>query len=392
MSLGADAAVCGLLDPQGDIDRLAPAAMIKGMAARAARIDRDAAFPSDLLAAFGKAGLAGVTVPGRLGGRGEGLWTVTRLLGRLAAAEPSSTLILAMTLIQQAVIAQSEHMPRHLVDRIGRSGVAGDFINALRVEPELGTPARGGLPATIARRTSNGWQLDGHKRFSTGAPGLAWGVVFARTDEAEPRTGQFLLPMSVPGVQIVETWDHLGMRATGSHDVILQAVELPEDHALDVRRPSEWAFEPRNFAWITLPVAGLYDGIARGAVDWLVRYLHERKPSGLGASLATLPRIQGAVGEIQALLLVNRRLLDGAAMDVDSGRVVSIAELGLIKNTVTNNAIQAVQAAVALIGNAALDRKNPLERHLRDVLCARIHTPQEDSVLLAAGKAALDIH
>ena len=44
-----------------------------------------------------------------------------------------------------------------------------------------------------------------------------------------------------------------------------------------------------------------------------------------------------------------------------------------------------------MIGNAALDRANPLERHLRDVLCARIHSPQDDSVLLAAGKAGLGV-
>lgn len=44
---------------------------------------------------------------------------------------------------------------------------------------------------------------------------------------------------------------------------------------------------------------------------------------------------------------------------------------------------------MSLIGNSAFARKNPLERHYRDVLCGRIHTPQNDTVLTAAGRAAL---
>ena len=53
-------------------------------------------------------------------------------------------------------------------------------------------------------------------------------------------------------------------------------------------------------------------------------------------------------------------------------------------------AIGAVEQAVALVGNNGLTRKYPLERHYRDVLCARVHTPQDDSVVAAAGQAAFD--
>jgi alkylation response protein AidB-like acyl-CoA dehydrogenase len=56
---------------------------------------------------------------------------------------------------------------------------------------------------------------------------------------------------------------------------------------------------------------------------------------------------------------------------------------------VAENAITAVQQAVALSSNHGLSRTNPLERHLRDVLCARIHTPQADAAHIAAGRAAL---
>ncbi len=63
----------------------------------------------------------------------------------------------------------------------------------------------------------------------------------------------------------------------------------------------------------------------------------------------------------------------------------------LVKSIITNNAIAAVEIALKLSGNHGLSRDNPLERHHRDVLCGRIHTPQDDSVRIAAGKRALGL-
>jgi alkylation response protein AidB-like acyl-CoA dehydrogenase len=68
-----------------------------------------------------------------------------------------------------------------------------------------------------------------------------------------------------------------------------------------------------------------------------------------------------------------------------------MVDSGLIKSVTTNNAVEVVQAAISLSSNHGISRKNPLERHLRDVLCGRIHTPQDDSVALAAGRRALGL-
>ena len=60
-----------------------------------------------------------------------------------------------------------------------------------------------------------------------------------------------------------------------------------------------------------------------------------------------------------------------------------------MKYLATSNAIRAVEIGLALIGNPGLSKKNPLERHYRDVLCSRIHTPQNDVICLSLGKSAL---
>jgi alkylation response protein AidB-like acyl-CoA dehydrogenase len=129
--------------------------------------------------------------------------------------------------------------------------------------------------------------------------------------------------------------------------------------------------------------------VARAARDWLIGFLRERVPSGLGAPLASLPRMQEAVGRIEGLLLANDRMIGAAAVAQDAGDGPAASESGLIKTLAAENAIAVVQQALALTGNHGLARKNPLERHLRDVLCARIHTPQPDAAFTLAGRLAL---
>ncbi|HKU99165.1 MAG TPA: acyl-CoA dehydrogenase family protein, partial [Vineibacter sp.] len=154
----------------------------------------------------------------------------------------------------------------------------------------------------------------------------------------------------------------------------------------------EWTPDPVSALWNTVLIAAVYDGIARAARDWLVGWLNDRVPANLGAPLATLPRFQEAVGDIDARLLVNRRLISDTARRTDQdAQPASAAEAGLVKYVVTQNAHAIVERALSLTGNHGLSRRNPLERHHRNVLCSRVHTPQDDSSLIAAGREALGV-
>jgi alkylation response protein AidB-like acyl-CoA dehydrogenase len=142
-------------------------------------------------------------------------------------------------------------------------------------------------------------------------------------------------------------------------------------------------------AWNALGLTSLYLGVADAARDWLLQFLAERTPASLGRPLATLPRFQTAAGEIDAALISAGTLVTALAARVDAGDQDAIAQAGVAKLTATRAAIAAVEQAVALVGNNGLTRHHPLERHLRDILCARVHTPQDDSTLTATGRAAL---
>lgn len=200
------------------------------------------------------------------------------------------------------------------------------------------------------------------------------------------------MPAGLPGTRIVETWDHHGLRASGSHDVIFEDVVIPLDAEIDVREPADWRAPDVAQATVhTIFVAAIYDGVARAARDWLVGFLKQRVPASLGAPLATLPRAQEILGAIEARLIVNARLIASFAGDFDDGVALSAAESNVIKLAVTNNAVAAVENALSLTGNHGLSRANPLERHYRDVLCGRVHTPQDDSTRTGLGRAALGL-
>lgn len=366
------------------------ALLAEEFAERAASHDRNGSFPFENFDRLRATGLLTLTTPREFGGHGASLTEACGVIGGLARGDASTALVLTMQYVAHALLARSPQWPPHLRERVFRDAVEkGALMNHLRVEPELGTPARGGLPATVASLSNSSWRISGRKLYSTGIPILRWLVVWGRTDEAQPRVGMWLVPRDQPGISIIENWDHLGMRASASHEVVFDDVRVPLDHAVDIRHPSEWpAPSAEQSAWFTLPIAALYDGVARGARDWFVAYLTERAPSNLGAPLASLPRFQEAVGEIDGKLLTNRLLLRAATERFDRGEASHAHESGLIKLTVTTNAIDTVARAVALIGNPGLSRHNPLERYYRDVLCSRIHTPQNDSILIAAGRAA----
>ncbi len=362
-------------------------------AAAADAHDREGSFPFDNFTELQRLGLIAAVVPQAQGGGGADLATARRIVAAVAQGEPATALVLSMTyLVHRSIGRTDSRWPAALRDEVWRSAVqAGALANALRVEPELGSPARGGLPQTVARRVGDGWRLSGHKLYSTGIPALRWLLVWARTDDAEPQLGSFLVPSDAPGIRVVETWDHLGLRASASHEVVFDEVALPVDQAVDLRPGSAWAGGPDAdyYAWMVVLLGALYDGVARAARAWLLRFLAERRPASLGAPLASLSRVQQVVGEIEALLHANDALLDGLVRATDAGHPPSAIDSGLGKFGITGNAIRVVDLALQLSGNHGLSRHHPLQRHHRDVLCSRIHTPQDDSILAGAGRRAL---
>ncbi|MFG3229484.1 acyl-CoA dehydrogenase family protein [Kitasatospora sp. NPDC048194] len=298
------------------------------LAARAEEHDRDATFPYQGIEAVHEAGLLTLTVSPRYGGPGGTLADTVRVLAQLGRGDASVAVVTAFTLLRHAEQARSAGWPtagyRRLLSE-SRRGPA--LVTTLRAEPGGGTAGTAGaagadgLPATVARRDGDGWLLTGRKTYCTGAEALAWMAVTARTDEPEPRVGTFLVRGESEGLEIDPTWDQLGLRASASHDVVLDRVRVPAELALGLGAPGSQDHAEAELAraWQDLALAAVAIGVARAAESWLVRFLSQRTPANLTEPLGTLPRYRCALGEIEAQLIGAEELVEGLAPRVDRG-------------------------------------------------------------------------
>ncbi|WP_063838488.1 acyl-CoA dehydrogenase family protein [Methylobacterium variabile] len=359
--------------------------VVARLAALAPAADAAAAFPHDGIRAVHEAGLLELTVAARYGGRELSLGDLARLVAALGRGDPSVALISLMTLFSHRQQAQHGLWPEALYARVLAEGRGRPvLLNAARGEPELGSPARGGLPLTRARRTARGWSISGTKRFVTGCEGLSYFLVWASTDEAPQRVGTFVVPAGAPGIRIVETWRSLGLRASGSHDVAFDEVEVGRDDVIGLSGAETAGQDNRAHAAATLVLTALYLGVAEAAQDAFLAFAEDRVPANLGYPIARTERFVTLAGEID-LLVAGARQLILAALDHAPGEPDALLRARLLAGRQLR---QAVQLAVGALGNPGLSRDTSLERHFRDIQSVLVHAPQEDTVIGILGRAA----
>lgn len=377
-----------LLSPEG------LASLTAITAERAEEVDRTASFPAETLQRLYDAGLYDVVFADA--DQRVGLVDLSRVVQAVSQGDPSAGLVLVNSI--HAVERQRARgvWPERIYDEFVRATRQGPVhLNSARAEPELGAPARGGLPATTARRTAEGWSLSGRKAYVTGSRHLDYQFVWAKTDEPTVRVGHLIVPreqdgVPTPGVEVIDTWDHLGLRGSATHDVVYAEVVVPEDHFLEIPFQNGVYVDPVGRGGpSSLLHAVIYLGVARAAQQAFARFAHDRVPSALGRPIAATERIQSVAGEIEGLLVQAEELLYGLTARAEAGDAEAIQRTQIAKPLIARGAIEAVQTAVAALGNPALSRRNQLERHLRDVLCARVHPPQEDAARLAVGRRVL---
>ena len=381
-----------------DLSPAALAAVTAEIAGSAAEHDRSGSVPWAGLQAAHRAGLLTATVGRQYGGPGVSSRQVALILTAIGEGDASVGLLASNLLMAHAGQAAHPHWPTaYYDDLLRRSEVGPALANAIRAEPELGAPARGGLPRTTLTRTADGWSLSGHKAYATGGTALAYHIVWAVADEPErsgaPRVGHVIVPGDLPGITWVDTWNHLGLRASNTHDVVYDDVRLPLDAFVEIPRGADGVY--RDPAATAGPGSfghpALYVGVARAARAAFADFARTRVPAALGRPIAETERIQTVAGEVDTQIVQAETLLHGALLRLEAGDPGFGAELSVVKVAIARSVIAAVQTAVAALGNPALSRHHPLERHLRDVLCIRVHPPQEDTALLAAGRRVLGV-
>lgn len=353
-------------------------------AERAAQHDRDGSFPFDNFADLRDAGYLKITVAREFGGDGLSLYDLVSLQERIAYGDGSTALAVGWHVGQVLHLRTTQKWPEATFADLCRSVVSdGTMINTFASEAASGSPSRGGRPETTAVPTNGGWLITGRKTFSTLSPILDRFVVSAYIPD-EDCTDDFLIHQT-DRVSIVETWDVLGMRATGSHDVVLDSVFAGKDMRLSGKGTDDGG------GWL-LHIPACYIGIALAARDFALEFARTYQPNHMNEPIAALPSVQHLIGEMEIDLRSARSILYSAADRWDrekESRPSLRPELGLAKYVVTNNALRIVDLAMRIVGGASLSRKLPLERFYRDVRAGLHNPPMDNSVLHMLAAAAL---
>ena len=346
-------------------------------------------------------------VPQEFGGWGANLLESTLTMETLAQGDGSTALSFVMhvqvlggtadTVAGAAADQERSSWPQALFAQVCRDAVEqGALINSVASEPNLGSPSRGGLPETTAEPVrENGttvWLINGLKTFASLSPEMDYFIIPAALQDGSGHVARFVIPAG-PHFEIIETWDAFGMRATGSHDLKIVNARVTEEQMIGRGAPSPRTTgkAPAN-AWFICTVAAVYLGVAQAALDFATDFALKRVPIALGKPIAELESIQRRLGQAELLLLQARALLYNTADDwdqLDSQRDELAPAVIATKFTVTNNAIEAVDHAVRVVGGAAMSRSMPLERYLRDVRPGLFHPLNDDQALTIFGKNAL---
>jgi alkylation response protein AidB-like acyl-CoA dehydrogenase len=346
----------------------------------AAAHDSDATFPFESFAAVKASGYFVGPIPEELGGLGvTSVHDVLVASSRLARGDAALTLGVNMHLVyllnvvrrrEIAVAAGEERRSAAFAETLEQ--IARDGTVFAAAGSELGQDLT--RPATTATRTETGWIVSGHKVFCTMSPTADVFYTAVTYVDARGRElyGYAMIPRDRPDVVVHDDWDALGMRASGSHSVSFESVQLPLS-ALRGGFATGDAVEymERNVTaglFHAATALGIAESMHATAADRLARrdeldprsqVLAAESLVDLSASRAVFARSASLIDEHYALNPASR----GTAEELTS----LFAEAQSAKAFVGDAAVRIVDRALALSGGAGYLTGSPLARAYRDV-------------------------
>jgi alkylation response protein AidB-like acyl-CoA dehydrogenase len=323
--------------------------------------------------------MTGALVPTAFDGGGAGFGEIGALLRELAGHDPATALALSMH--THLVAAQ---VWRHLhgidAEAVLRKVAAGAILVSTGASDWLGSNG-------TAVRVEGGYRISAVK---APASGCEAGTVLATSIRWESPDGPQVVHCSVPfaadGVRVELTWDTLGMRASGSHTVILDDVFVP-DAAVALIRPADvWHPVWSTVVGCALPlIMSVYVGVADAASRLAVEVLSGRSDPATLHLVGEMRNAHTTASDVLAAMFADADGLQFANSEDLAARMVSR------KAVVADAAIATVRLAVEAVGGSAYSRGRDLERWYRDVHGALFHPLPRARQTLLTGRVALGL-
>ena len=354
--------------------------VVAPFAVRAKKHDEDRTFPFENYQDLKEIGYQALTIPKKYGGAGISLYELIRLQEVIAASDGSTALSIGWHMGITKHLGENGIWKEEIYQAFAQDVMNnGALLNNAATEPATGSPTRGGKPETVAKKLDDGWEINGRKTFTTLAPILDYFVVSASIDGTD-QVGNFLIKRERKGVSIDETWDSIGMVATGSHDLVLEDVHVDGEDLVEYLTPGN---KPAA-GWL-LHIPACYLGIARAAQKYAVEFATSYSPSSIKGTISDIPAVKQKIGEIELRILESESFLYTIAQKWDKSDVETRQhmkpELGAVKLSVVNKALEIVDLAMRIVGARSLSKQNPLQRYYRDVR-AGLHNPPMDDMTI----------
>ncbi|HXP93955.1 MAG TPA: acyl-CoA dehydrogenase family protein [Candidatus Binatia bacterium] len=335
------------------------------VAPRAEQMDRDEAFPYDLVSKMAELGLFGLPFPEKYGGVGADTVAYALAVMEIAAVDASTAITLAANVSLGAtpfsLFGTEAQKERYLVPLAQGTALWGFGLT----EPGAGSDA--GSIQTRAELRDGAWVINGTKAFITNSGttitgGTTIAAVTGRDAHGDPEISNIIVPQETPGFSRSAPYKKMGWRASDTHELSFVNATVPVEHLLGERgRGLRQFFEVLDGGRIS--IAALSVGQAIGAYEMALAYSKERRQFGqpIGKFQAIAFKLADMVVEIEhAKLMVLR-----AAWEKDRGRdfalAASLAKLysGEVSRRVVNEALQ-------IHGGYGFMDEYPISRFYRD--------------------------
>lgn len=336
--------------------------------------------PQDIVAGFQKLGLYRAFVPEKLGGAGTTPVQFLRLVEKISSADGSAGWVASFGFASKYLSS----LPEATLAEVYRDSPDVVFAGAV-------------FPPQTAVRADGGYRVNGRWGFGSGSMGASLiGVGIKLEGEKGGLPRMAVLPRD--NVRIEENWDVIGMFATGSHDLVVENVIVPEEYTLI--RGAEPTIDTAAYRYPTMAMAAqvlavVGAGVAREAIDEIMRMGSKQSITG-APTLADRPHVQRALGQMEAQLSSARAWFyeetDRVWAQVVAGDEVSVQDatrLRLASTHIAKTGADVTRRAFELSGTSGIFTNHPLSRLLMDALVVAQHAFMNDATWQSGGAALL---
>ncbi len=377
-----------LTDEQQLIRQTAREFTDKEIVERAKQNARNHHFDLDLVKKIADQGYLGAIVPREYGGAGLGYLDyglVVEEIGR-GCSSVRTVISVQTSLVCSAILKWgTEEQKQHYLPKL----CSGEWLGCFGLtEPDTGSDAA--KQKTRAKKTDNGWVINGAKMWISMGNYAKVALIFAQTDPEKGHRGLacFMVDTDQPGYQASTIEHKMGLHASDTASIALEDVEVSDDQMLgdigDGFKVAMSALDSGRYS-----VAAGCVGICQGCVEESVKYAKEREQ--FGKPIASFQLVQAMIADMVLKTDASRMLVWRAGFLKDKGRPNTL-ETSVAKLHATEAAVECSNTAIQVHGGAGYVDDHPVERYFRDVRVTTLYEGTSQIQKLIIGRAMTGIN